>query len=371
MALIRPTAFLSLITALAAAGGLQAQAASGANKASIKDVRGRSVVVPVPAQRILIDDGRYLIALSLLSPDPVAHLAGWPRDINRVGERIWESFRSRYPRLEQVPQTSSSAGKFSLELTLSARPDVAVFTLGQGPNDAEVARMEKAGIAVVFIDFFSRPFENLEPSLRILGTISGHPERASEFLAFREQHLKAITSRIGPDTPRPLVFLEAHAGISPECCNSPGKGNVGDYITLVGGKNIGEDVLRTTFGKISLEYVLSRNPLIYIATGGPHLEASGGLTLGQGYTPQVARVALAKVASRRGINALAAVRSGNVHGLAHQLLNSPLDILAIEALARWIHPELFSSIRPEQTLVELNRRFLSVPLEGTYWTNLN
>ncbi len=337
---------------------------------TIRDVRGRSVTMPSPARRILIDDGRYLVALSLLTPDPAAPLVGWPRDINRIGDATWQAFRTRFPRLDSLPQTSSSAGTFSLERALAVRADVAFFTLGQGPSDAEVRRLESAGTAVVFIDFFSHPFEHLEPSLRLLGQALARQETAETFLAWRRAKLNGITAKISATTPRPRVFLEAHAGIADDCCNSPGKGNVGDYITLVGGKNIGEDVLPGTFGKLQLEYVLSQQPAVYIATGGPHLEQRRGLTLGQGYEATVAQQALARVSTRRGIASLTAVKAGRAHGLSHHLLNSPLDVLAIEAMARWIHPELFGTLDPRRTMAELNTRFLAVPLTGTYWTDL-
>ena len=52
------------------------------------------------------------------------------------------------------------------------------------------------------------------------------------------------------------------------------------------------------------------------------------------------------------------------------MLNSPLDILAVEVLARWIRPELFGDVDPAATLAEINNRFLSVPLEGTQWVDM-
>jgi iron complex transport system substrate-binding protein len=70
------------------------------------------------------------------------------------------------------------------------------------------------------------------------------------------------------------------------------------------------------------------------------------------------------------VTLLSAVKSDKVYGLSHHLLNSPIDILAVEALAKWIHPELFSSLDPSATLRELNERFLAVPVEGPLWTEL-
>jgi iron complex transport system substrate-binding protein len=44
-----------------------------------------------------------------------------------------------------------------------------------------------------------------------------------------------------------------------------------------------------------------------------------------------------------------------------------VHIVAIEALARWLHPERLAGIDPAATLAEINRRFLALPMAGTYW----
>jgi len=340
--------------------------------AEVVDLRDRKVQVPDTIQKISIDDGRYLVALALLHADPVRLLAAWSGDTNRIGEETYARYVAKFPALKTLPLVASSAGSFNVEQVLSAAPDVAVVSLGSGPSDAQVAQLQAAGIPVVFIDFFTNPFRNQEASLRLLGDLTGARERADAFIAFRREHLQRITQGVAglSETDRPSVFVEAHAGVTTDCCNSPGKGNMGDYVELVGGHNIGADVLKGPFGKINLEYVISRDPKIYIATGGPHLERSGGLVLGVGYDAQRAQAALRKIASRQGIAELGAVKSGNTHGIAHQLLNSPIDIVAIEAFAKWIHPERFADVDPAKTLDEINRRFLSVPYDGTGWIDL-
>lgn len=359
------------IAALAAALAVVLPAAASAQAITVRDLAGRTVRLEAPARRIVIDDARYLVALSLLHPDPVSLLAGWPRDINRLGAENYAQYRARFPAIERLPQTSSSAGTFSVEHALAARPDLAVYTVGMGPNPQQVAQLERAGIPVVFIDFFSQPLERLEPSLRLLGAVIGRNDEARAFIELRRERLEVIRARLAQASPtRPKVFLEAHAGMSSECCNSPGKGNIGDYIQLVGGHNIGADVLPSAIGRLSMEYVISRNPDLYIATGGPHLARTGGLAMGTGYTAAQARAALTGISRRSGIAQLGAVRGGRVHGISHQLLNSPLDILAVEALAKWIRPDLFADLDPAATLAVINRRFLAVPLEGTHWVSL-
>lgn len=343
-----------------------------ADAAQLTDLRGRTVTVPDAVRKISIDDGRFLVALALIQPDPVKPLAAWPRDIHRIGDATYQQYLKRFPALAKVPQVASSAGSFNLEAVLAAAPDVAVVSVGSGPTDAQIAQLQAAGIPVVFIDFFDNPFKNQAPSLRILGQLTGGTAQADAYIAFSRQHRDKIAQRVAQlaAKDRPTVFLEAHAGISKDCCNSPGKGNMGEYIEFVGGHNIGADVLKAPVGKLNLEYVMSRDPQVYIATGGAHLEKAGGLVLGAGYDAARARASLNAVAQRQGIAQLSAVKAGRAYGLAHQLINSPIDIVAIEAFATWIHPALFKDVDPVKTLDEINKRFLAVPYEGAGWIGL-
>lgn len=345
---------------------------AAAQPISVVDLKGRNVSIPKTASRLLIDDGRYLVALSLIHKDPVSIISGWPRDVNRVGDATYQKFVEKFPKLPSIPQVSSSAGTFSMEQALAVNPDVAVFSLGAGPSDEQVRQFEKAGIAVVFIDFFTRPLTNLEPSLTLLGRITGRDAEAARFIAFRRARLTPILDRLEKDAAAkpPNVFLEAHAGISPECCNSVGKGNIGDYITAVGGHNIGGEALPGASGRLNIEFVVAKNPDVYIMTGGPHLEKPGGFVVGPGYAVDRARASMAKMTGRTGIANLPVVKAGRVHGLSHQLLNSPLDIVTVEVLAKWIRPSLFADVKPEATMAEINEKFLAVPLDGVLWLDL-
>ena len=342
--------------------------ASGA----LTDLRDRPLSIATPAGKLSIDDGRYLIALSLIHPDPVSVLAAWAGDVNRISPEMYAAFVEKSPALATLPKTPSSAGDFDVEAVLAAGPNVAVVSLGSGPTDAQVSQLEAAGVTVVFIDFFTHPFENQARSLSLLGRLVGREEQASAYNTFRAERLKVISDRVAAltDAQKPTVFLEAHAGNGPDCCNSVGPGNVGDYIAFVGGRNIGADVLTAASGKLNLEYVIDRDPAVYIATGGPHLERAGGFVVGPQYSADQSRASLRRVVARRGIANLTAVSAGRTHGLSHQLVNSPIDIVATEVLAKWIHPELFADLNPRATLDQINTRFLAVPYRGDYWIDL-
>lgn len=338
----------------------------------LQDLRDRALGVTPPVSKLTIDDGRYLIALSLIHPDPVSLLSGWSGDVNRISPEMFAAFTERFPRLKELPTTPSSAAEFSVEAVLAAAPEIALVSLGQGPTDKQVRQLEGAGVKVAFIDFFSHPFENQARSLSLLGRLIGREERAEAYNKFRADKLAAIRAKVEgiAEDRRPTVFLEPHAGQGQDCCNSPGRGNVGDYITFVGGRNIGADVLSAPMGKLNLEYVIDRNPDVYIATGGPHLERVGGFVVGPQYDAERSRASLLKVTQRRGIDSLAAVRNRRAHGLSHQMINSPIDIVATEVLAKWIHPDLFADLDPKATLDTINRDYLAVPYRGDYWTDL-
>lgn len=346
-------------------------AVEAGGSAPLVDVRDRTVNVPTGEPRLAIDDGRVLLALSAIVDDPTASIVGWPHDVARIGEGTYEALAERFPRLPDLGRVASSAQPFSLEQTLAVDPTIAVFSLGRGPSDEQIAQLEQAGVTVVFVDFYMDPLENVDRSIDILGRVVGEGSRAEALVRFRSERRERIRRELETaDRPAPDVFLETHAGMSPECCNSPGKGNVGVYIDYVGGHNIGADVLPGPIGRVSLEYVLERDPAVYIATGGPHLARTGGLVMGSGYGVDDAHEALVRSVERPGFEHLGAVASGRVHGLSHHLLNSPLDIVAVELLARWIHPDVFGDLDPAQTLSLINENFLSVALDGTHWVSL-
>ncbi|MFD2033119.1 hypothetical protein ACFSKM_27940 [Ancylobacter dichloromethanicus] len=155
---------------------------------------------------------------------------------------------------------------------------------------------------MVVIDFFTHPLTNLEPSLTLLGEATGRAAQARDFLAFRRERLDAVRAKLDglAKDERPRVFLEPHAAMTADCCNSPGRGNVGDIIEAVGGTNIGAAVIPRAFGKLNLEYVIAQDPQVYIATGGSHMEGTAGLLIGPEYSAERARETLARVVARPG-----------------------------------------------------------------------
>lgn len=365
---------IAIVTGVALCLSLLPTESCAESPIEFKDITGYDVSLLHPAKRILLAEGRQIIALSLIHPDPVAVLGGWLGDMRRSEPETYQLFRRKFPAIDAVPVLGmGNDGSFSVERAIAAKPDVAVLGMGFAPgghaNDI-AKQLAAAGIPVVFTDFFVDPFHNLLPSMRILGHVLGRDAQAAAFVAFYQQHMNRIAERLaGRRAKAPSILVEAHAGMA-ECCFSPGKKNFGEYIAFAGGDSISADIIPGPTGHLSLEYVIAKNPDVYVATGGSHLAATGGLVIGPGYDLATIRSRLAALAARPGFASIKAVQDGRVHGLFHNLMATPLNIIATEALAKWINPDLFQDLDPNETLAEINAKFLAMPLQGIYLADL-
>ena len=151
-----------------------------------------------------------------------------------------------------------------------------------------------------------------------------------------------------------------------EQVGTPGKGNLGEFIDFAGGHNIHADVLPGEVGPVNMEYVISSDPDIYVATG-IAVPGENGLVIGYGIAPWQARESLRNLTSRSVLSPLKAIQNKRTFGMWHLFYDSPLNIVAVEALARWQHPSLFADLNPHGTLTAINDQFLTVRLTGAFF----
>lgn len=362
-----------LLSSLLPLGLLYAAATSAA---TLTDLAGRQVQVPDKVEHILLGEGRMIYSLSLLEgKNPFTRLAGWQGDFRGLDVQGYEAYHRAFPDAEKVPLVGgTSAETFSVEKALAVHPDLAIMALsgghGPSPDSEAVKQLEAAGVAVIFVDFSDHPLSNTVPSMRLLGQALGREQQAEAFIAFYQQSLARVTeplARAG-NLKQPTIFIDMLAGLQ-DCCGSPGTGNFGEMIKLAGGHNIADGRIPGPIGTLNVEYILSSDPDVYVATG-VFAAGQGGVTLGYSATVQQARDSLRQAAQRPPLNELRAVRQGNVHGLWHIFYDSPEHLVAIQALAKWLHPQLFKDLDPDQTRRELYQRFMPIPASGVFTTDL-
>ncbi len=368
----RTTGFVTRAAALVGlALWLVLGAPAAAKDIRVTDLAGREVVLKESAKRIVLGAWVSLDALSLLHPDPVSLLAGWAEGgANAIQPAI---LRGRFPAIDRVPVVGrGSFEAIGIETIIARQPDLVLlsrFDAYRYGSDAApgIAKLEAAGIQVAIVDFFLAPLKSTEPSLRILGKLIGRETQAEAFIAFYREHLERIAARLAKDAAeRPSVFLHAFAA-RPECCFSAGPGTIDGFIRLAGGENIGAEKIPGAVGQLSLEFVLTRNPKVYVATTTSDNADAEAFTLGPAVPAEKATRSFARRLAGRDLAALDAVAQGRAHGLWHLFVHTPAHVAAIEALAKWQHPQLFADLDPDATLRQINSRFLAAPLEGTFW----
>lgn len=356
--------------------------AAGAAPAIVTDLAGRSVRLPQRVDRILLGESRLIPALAILERgDPFSRVVGMPSDFEQLDPAGFAQFSQRFERARTLPRTGrNTAESFSLERAIELKPDIAIFGLGgHGPlhTDKEtLARLSAAGVTVLFIDIRQEPLRNTVPSMLVMGAALGRDKEATEFATEYNKQLALVTQRLALARPAlPTVFLENRVGLSQECCDTMTNGLMGRMVEAAGGVNIAKSLVPGTFGTISLEYLLSHPPQVYIGTAIGNADAAqkmpNRLILGAGVEESVAKASLLRVTQRPGFSALPTLREPTqVHAIWHHFYTSPFNVVAVQVMAKWLHPKLFADLEPRQTLANMYKRFQPVPLSGQYWTSL-
>lgn len=354
--------------------------APAATAATLVDMAGRTIQVPERVDRIVLSEGRTLVALGILNQDdPAAKVVGMMGDFALLDPTSWSRWLNRFPRLAEVtPVGKVSPDSFSAERAIALDPDLAIFGLaghGPGPQATElIAQLEAAGVTVVFIDFFVRPLVNTPRSITLLGSLLGQEDAATAFVEAYNAELARVRERVARAHHRPLVFLENRAGLQQECCPSVGDTIIGGLVAEAGGRNQAGPLVPGAIGTVSLEYLLIHQPDIYVGTAIGHRDsleqAPDRIALGPGVSADVGRASLRRSLARPGVAELEAVRSGRAYAIWHHFLQSPFNILAVMAMASWFQPELCADLDAKAVQRSLFARFQPVALDGTYWVGV-
>ncbi len=376
---------MSLLRALLAAATVATSLLAGgapalADKVMVTDVLGRKVEVEAPVQRVILGEGRQMYVVAALDKDdPFKRVVAWRDDLPKADPDSYKQYLARYPQIAKLPSFGGmKEGAFDIEQAIALKPDVLFLNIEAKVASDEASLVEKlaaVGIPVVYVDFREKPFQNTEPSLRLMGKLFGREKVAEDFIAFRAAEIARVTDRLAKvqGLKRPLVMMERAGGYSDDCCMSFGNENFGKMVDIAGGKNFASDLIPGTFGTVNPEAVVAANPDVVVITGGnwgAYVPGGAWVSLGPGSDLTEARRKLAGLARRPAFSQTKAVKDGRVHAIWHQFYNSPYQFVAIQEIATWLHPELFKDLDAEATLKTLHERFLPLPYQPGYWVTV-
>ena len=76
------------------------------------------------------------------------------------------------------------------------------------------------------------------------------------------------------------------------------------------------------------------------------------------------------LADRKGWASMRAVKDKRFHSIYHQFYNSPYHFVALQAFAKWFHPDEFEDLDPQATFEELHNRFPADRQRRHFWATL-
>jgi iron complex transport system substrate-binding protein len=367
-------AALALVTLLP----VSSKAADG--MITVTDITGRQVAVKAPVGKVILGEGRQIYFVAALDTDaPFGRVVGWRDDFEKADLDGYRDYLAKYPQIAKLPTFGGSKeGTFDIEQAIALAPDVMIMNVEAktATDDSKlIEKLAKVGIPVVFVDFRDKPFENTDPSMRLIGKLFGKEARAEEFIAFRNEQIDRVTARLAQAKPlKPVVMMERAAGYTDDCCMSFGNENFGKMVEVAGGTNMAAKIIPGTFGVVNPEQVIAANPDQVIVTGSNwELYVPGGawVGVGPGANQADARRKLAALMKRPAYTGVKALGTKEVHAIWHQFYNSPYQFAAIQQIAKWLHPDLFKDLDPDQTMRALHERFLPVAYKPGYWVSLS
>ncbi len=280
---MRKSILIALLLLLVIASSGLAACGQESSVATLTDDQGREVSVPNNPQRIVSLGAPITEILFALD----------------LGDRVVATDDySDYPdEAKSITKVGSPWPGFSTETILDQEPDLILSSAG-----TIVQQLEPYGVPVFVVQ--PTDIEGIYEDIRLIGRICGKKKQASDLVNSLTARVDAVTAKIGSltDEEKPTIF------------------------SLAGGKNIAGT--QSGWYQISLEKIVDADPDMIILEDYQY-----------GVSPE-------SVGARSPAWAgLSAVKNGHVYPVEDPNLTSrygPRIVDGLEALARIIHPDLFS-----------------------------
>jgi iron complex transport system substrate-binding protein len=320
---------------------------------TVIDEIGRTVEIELPVKKIIAVDYRGME--TLLAMDTESMFVG-----------VDASYHTRYPflGLKDAPEVSlTHATEMDYEKILLLQPDLIIVPRSKGASADDLSKSLQ-GTPVVTFDLGHRA--HIIPEVQIIGQILGKEDEADKLIRWINKYDSIVENRtkdLKPDD-IPTFYYEATSTSSKWKANVP-VGRSGSVAEGCGGRNIASG-LNDTDGIHSLqmdpEWVLVQNP-DYI-----FLDFHSGKS-GPGKTENDVKDALDTMIKERisdGIGNVTAIKDNHTYAIDYDFACGPRWVIGHVCFAKWLHPDLFEDIDPEQINKEFLKDFLGAEVDGTW-----
>ncbi len=299
-------ALLGVFGMLAACGGSRAAATTTTTPVITKDALGQTIAIPKVTPRRIVSE--------------TAADSGMLAAVGADAQVVAVDYYTDYPAdLAAKPKiTDGQTFNLNVEAIIALQPDLVL-----GYNNFFTADENK--LIAAHIPVVDLPAATLESSLteiRLVGQLVHADAKGQQTVASLQRRIDAVKQTVAG---KPTVSVYLEDGTYNDQFSVFGKGSFGDeLITDAGGTNVfGSDGDSGGYPNVSAESIIAANPQVIVLADG--LDVS-------------------TVASRPGWSGIAAVTAGRVYSANADLFSEPGPRLvdALEALAKDLHPDLFS-----------------------------
>ena len=340
----------------------------------LTDLAGRSVVLSRKPQRFVVANyiANFLFVGGAKAVDQIVGITadGW--ESTRYAEYV--RLTQAFAQLKNIPSIGGYHDDIlNTEKILSLKPDVVILGQTQYAQNAQRLRLlEKAGIAVVVLDYHAMTLQNHVKSTQLLGKLLNRESVAEEQINHYTETIQTIQTRIAKTDNKAKqvpVYVE---------CGNLGVGSYGNSYNktvLWGGilrrlqaNNIAAD-MPAPYASLSREFVLAKNPGIIFIAGSIWQNASENDQMRMGLmVPRTEALQRLSGFIRRPLwDRLQAVKNNRVYGVDHGSLRSMLDYTFSLFMAQVIYPGLFDDFDPEAEIHAFYKRYLpEVDSAGTF-----
>lgn len=361
----------SLALGLAGAAPMMAHAAEGF---TVTDLKSREVHFAKQPQKIVVANyiSNFLMIGGEASIPKITALPldGW--DVTRYAEQ--RRFTEAFPELNKIPSIGGYHDNIlDTEKILALKPDAILVGIAQyNDNQHRLQILQSKGVAVVVLDYHAMTLENHCRSTEILGRLLGRESIAQAQIERYTSIRKTIEERLAK-----LPESAKHRRVYVECGNEgiSTYGNSYNNTVLWGGllkqvqaQNIAAE-MKTPYGALSREFVVSSNPQTIIIAGSIWQNAAQNdqMHMGMMVDEKDAQTRLKRFTTRPLWSRLEAVQKGEVYGVDHGSLRSMMDYVYSMYLAQILYPETFKDYDVEAEIQTFFKTYLpKVDASGTY-----
>lgn len=347
-----------------------------ANTVRVHDLAGRDVDINLPVTSLFLADSRDILALDIVTGDKYfSHIAGWSDSLPQFAPDMQAAYVKKYPVLQNIPVIGKSGIDIGAESIIQLKPNLIIANVKSYRVFTETKALEKldaAGIKTVFVDFMNNVTENTPKSIQLLGEVLESSQRANDFIAIYHHKMATINQRVPQLKHKPTVLIEQHAGLTglEYCCGLFGNSSFGDLVIKAGGNNLMSGKGAGKSSQVSIESILTMNPQFYMMSGAnwtAYSKKSAAVALGYQVDNHQVSAQLMALIQRKGFGELRAVKDKHVMAIYHHFYDNPLNFIAIEAIAEFINPQVFSDINAKADLDDIHQKFISIPATGIFW----